>query len=155
MSSGNNERDRKGPGGTLLLRDVMTVRTRSLSGEDTCEYAATQMRELNVGFIMVCGDSGELIGVVTDRDLVMRTMATGDDPSTATLRSICSRDLVTFSPEQTVATALAAMRRRAVRRVPIVSESGVPVGVVSLGDLAQRLHPKSLLCAISAAAPTR
>jgi CBS domain-containing protein len=113
--------------------------------------AARAMRDSDIGDVIVM-ESNKVCGIVTDRDIVVRAIADGQDPATATLGDICSRDLTTLSPIDTVEDAVQMMRDKAVRRLPVVEGNQV-VGVVSLGDLALERDPNSALGDISAAPP--
>jgi CBS domain-containing protein len=109
------------------------------------------MREANIGDIIVL-EGDQLYGIVTDRDIVVRTVAEGRDPETATLGDICSREMTTLSPTDIVEDAVRLMRDKAIRRVPVI-ENGTPIGIVSLGDLAVSQDLHSTLGHISAAPP--
>lgn len=111
--------------------------------------AAKVMRDRDIGDVLVERD-GKLCGVVTDRDIVVRGVAADVDPGAVRIGDICSRELATLSPTDSVRDAVALMRERALRRLPIV-ESGRPVGIVSLGDLAIERDADSALADISAA----
>jgi CBS domain-containing protein len=91
-------------------------------------------------------------GIVTDRDVTVRVVAEGRPPETTELKEICSRDLATLAPDDTVEEAVRVMRDKALRRLPIL-DGGRPVGIVSLGDLAVEHDPDSALAAISTAPP--
>jgi CBS domain-containing protein len=88
--------------------------------------------------------------VVTDRDLVVRGLAEGADPSETTLASVYSESVVQLDSDDTVDKAIELMRSKAIRRLPVVHEGEV-VGVVSLGDLAVQRDPSSVLGEISSA----
>ena len=135
------------------IRDVMTTAPTALPGATTVMQAALLMREQNIGDVLVT-DGQQLLGVITDRDIVVRCVAAGLDPSMSTLQGLCSQDVVSVGPQDKVDDVVDLMRRRAIRRVPVV-DGGTPVGIVSMGDLAQRRDPKSALAAVSAAAPNR
>lgn len=111
--------------------------------------AAEAMRLSDIGDVVVRKD-GKLCGIVTDRDIVVRVLAAGKDPKTTTLESICSQELLIASPDQQVSEAVAVMRERAIRRLPVVQDGNV-VGIVSLGDLALAMDRASALGDISAA----
>lgn len=113
--------------------------------------AAQSMRTQNIGDVVVA-EGQDVIGVLTDRDITVRAVADGLDPATVSVRSVCTKDPVTVAPEDSVATAVTLMRERAVRRLPVV-ENGLPVGIVSLGDLAEAKDPASALADISRAEP--
>src|SRR5580765_4036818 len=116
------------------IRDVMTSDPVTLSGDSTLSDAAREMREADIGSVIVLED-GSICGIVTDRDIVVRGIAQGLDPEETPLSEICTREPVTLSPDQEVEQAVTLMRDRGIRRLP-VEEAGRPVGIVSLGDLA-------------------
>ncbi|MGH7337902.1 MAG: CBS domain-containing protein, partial [Myxococcota bacterium] len=131
------------------IRDVMTPAPIMLSERQTATDAAKMMQECDVGDVLVCDEDGRLRGIVTDRDLVVRCLAEGQNGSTS-LRDLCTSDITTLSPDATVDDAVSLMSDRAVRRIPVV-ENGELVGIVSLGDLALERDPESALGQISAA----
>jgi CBS domain-containing protein len=110
------------------------------------------MRDNDVGDVIVEKDGG-LYGIVTDRDIVVRVIAEGKDVTTTDLEAICSRNLATLTPDQTVKDATQLMKDKALRRIPVVEEDGKGkvIGIVSIGDIAVEKHPKSALGKISAA----
>ena len=91
------------------------------------------------------------MGLVTDRDIVVRAVAGGRNPADIKVADICSSDLEAVQPDQSVSEAIRLMREHAVRRIPVVSE-GRPVGILSIGDLAIDRDEESALADISAAA---
>jgi CBS domain-containing protein len=93
---------------------------------------------------------GKVWGIVTDRDITIRVTAHAIDPTTATVGDICSGEVVTMSPDDSVDDAVRLMREKAIRRIPIV-EDGKPVGIISLGDLALMKDRHSALADVSAA----
>jgi len=133
------------------LREIMTQRPVTLQTSDTIVAAARSMRDANIGDVVVL-ENGQVRGILTDRDIVVRALAEGRDPARTTVGDICSRELTTLSPQDTIGNAVAVMRDKAIRRLPVVAE-GRPVGIVSLGDLALERDPQSALGAISAAPP--
>jgi len=133
------------------LREIMTQKPVTLQTSDTIVAAARSMRDANIGDVVVL-ENGQVRGILTDRDIVVRALAEGRDPARTTVGDICSRELTTLSPQDTIGNAVAVMRDKAIRRLPVVAE-GRPVGIVSLGDLALERDPQSALGAISAAPP--
>lgn len=133
------------------IRDVMSANPITMTVASTVSEAARTMREANIGDIIVL-EGDQLYGIVTDRDIVVRTVAEGRDPETATLGDICSREMTTLSPTDLVEDAVRLMRDKAIRRVPVI-ENGTPIGIVSLGDLAVSQDLHSTLGHISAAPP--
>jgi CBS domain-containing protein len=135
------------------VRDVMTPNPITLPASATAVDAAMAMRNDDVGDVIVL-ENGRILGIVTDRDIVVRGLAVGRHPAQTTLGEICSRDLTLVSPMDEVASAIALMREKAIRRLPVI-ENNRPVGIVSLGDLAIERDPRSALGHISAAEPNR
>jgi CBS domain-containing protein len=131
------------------VRDVMTRDPITLPPSASLFDAATTMRERGIGDVVVAGDE-ELIGIVTDRDIVVRGLAEGRDPNTTTLTDITSRELITVSPDDPIETAVRLIREHAIRRLPVMS-GGRIVGIVTLGDLALEQDRGSALADVSAA----
>ena len=135
------------------LREVMTHEAIALDANATVGEAARCMKERNIGDVLVTRD-GELCGIVTDRDLVVRCLVEQEgDARNRPIGEFCTRELATLAPDTDVSEAIQVMQDRAVRRIPIV-ENGRPIGVVSLGDLAIARDRKSTLGEISAASPS-
>jgi CBS domain-containing protein len=135
----------------MELRDVMTKNPTVCSSNATAQEAATLMRDQDIGDVLVQDDDGPL-GIVTDRDIVTRAVATGRDPSAVRLSEICTPDVRTVSVDTPVDDVIRLMSDSSVRRIP-VCEGDRPVGIVALGDLARDRDPSSLLGDISAAPP--
>jgi CBS domain-containing protein len=131
--------------------EIMSIRVVALSGEDTVRDAARKMRERNVGAVLVHHE-GQLCGIVTDRDLVVRCLARNGDCDETQLREVCSSEVFALHPDDEVDHAVNLMREKKVRRVPVV-KNGKPVGILSLGDLAVERDPYSALGTISRASP--
>lgn len=122
---------------TQTMHDVMTKVVTAISPVDTQRQAAKLMRKLDVGSLPVCIE-GKPVGIVTDRDLVLRSMADGRDADDCTVEAVMTRDLHTISDRAAVADAMAMMQSTQVRRLIVTDEAGQMVGIVSLGDLALR-----------------
>lgn len=133
------------------VRDIMTTDPITLSADEPIRHAAELMRAHDVGDVLVLSD-GELHGILTDRDIVVRAIAV-DRGLDAPIGEVCSRNVATVRPDDSLDTARDRMRKRAVRRIPVVDEDGHPIGIVSLGDLAIERAPRSPLGRISAAPP--
>jgi Predicted signal-transduction protein containing cAMP-binding and CBS domains len=118
----------------MKVKDVMTRDVACVDVNDNVERAAQLMSEYNVGSIPVC-DRDKVIGIVTDRDITLRSVAKGMESSTQTVRSIMTSNPVTGSPEQDIHDAARIMSERQIRRLPIVDQ-GKLVGIVALGDIA-------------------
>jgi signal-transduction protein with cAMP-binding, CBS, and nucleotidyltransferase domain len=135
-----------------LVQDVMTRKPKVLRGSSTVMDAARTMRDFKIGDVIVVDDTNRVRGIVTDRDLVVNSIASGSDPSKTTIGSFCTKDVSALKPTQTTDDAVKMMREKAIRRLPVV-EGETLVGIVSLGDLAKRIDNGSCLGQISAAPP--
>lgn len=136
-----------------FVKDVMTPGVVAVRPDASLVEAAQLMRTQNIGDVVVA-DGQRVVGVLTDRDITVRAVADGMDPMGVSAGSVCTPDPLTLGPDDRVSTAVAVMREQAVRRIPVV-ENGLPVGMVSLGDLAEAQDPESALADISRAAPDR
>ncbi|WP_395574814.1 CBS domain-containing protein [Streptomyces sp. BK79] len=136
---------------TQYVRDIMTGDPVTVEPQASVTAVARIMRDQDLGAVLVT-DGDELRGLVTDRDLVVRSVAEGGDPERTTVAGACSDDLVTVRSDDALDHAVELMREHAVRRVPVVDD-GRPVGIVSLGDLAMERDPRSALGDISVARP--
>ncbi len=135
------------------VSEVMTHKLVLLPSSSTVADAAKRMREADVGDVIV-EKNAVLCGILTDRDIVVRVLGAGLDPKKTRLEDVCSQQPTTASPDDDVGEVIEIMRNKAIRRVPVVDTSGQAVGIISLGDLAQRRDPKSVLGRISSAAAT-
>ncbi|MBD2898240.1 CBS domain-containing protein [Actinomadura nitritigenes] len=134
------------------IRDIMTGSPTSVSPELDIVTVARAMRDEDIGAVLVA-EGDDLLGLVTDRDLVIRGLAAGGDPAQATIGGLASNVTATIGPDDSLDKAAQIMRERAVRRLPVL-EDGRPVGIVSIGDLAIEKDSASALADISAARST-
>src|SRR5215210_542728 len=125
------------------VRDAMTGNPRSCDSSATVTEAANEMKQGDVGAILVT-ESDVLTGIVTDRDIVVRAVADGRDPDKTTVADVCTSDPTTLSPDDELGDAVRRVKGASIRRLPVV-EDGKPVGILSLGDLAEGLDPDSVL----------
>lgn len=118
----------------MKAKDIMTREVATVQPGATIREAADLMRKHNVGAIPVC-DGNSVVGIVTDRDIVIRSVAEGSDPRTTPVSSIMTTNVVTVTPEADIEEVGAKMSQKQIRRVPVTDGNGL-VGIVSLGDLA-------------------
>lgn len=116
------------------VSDVMTRHVRSLAPTDTVAAAARAMDELDVGVIPVC-DGDKLLGVVTDRDIVVRAVAQGLGGETL-LGKVMSTDIRTARESDDLDTVLADMASSQIRRLPVLDGEERLIGIISIGDIA-------------------
>jgi CBS domain-containing protein len=119
----------------MSIREVMTSEVKACEPSATVVEAAKLMAQEDVGPIPVVED-GRLVGIITDRDIVVKMIAKGDDPSSRTVGDIASRDLVTITPDSDVSEALDLMAENQVRRLPVVDGDRL-VGIVAQADIAR------------------
>ena len=119
------------------VSQVMTRGIRTMAPQDTVTAAAQAMRELDVGALPVC-DGVRLVGMVTDRDIVVRGVA--QERVDAPLAEVMSEGLLYCREDDSVESALASMRSQQVRRLPVLSREKRLVGIIALGDIAQADH---------------
>jgi CBS domain-containing protein len=131
------------------VRDAMTQEPRCLDASEPVVEAAKLMRDGDIGAVIVT-EADTVSGIVTDRDIVVRAVADGQDPDEARVGDVCSSDVKTLAPEDDLSEAVEQVRSANVRRLPVV-EDGKPVGILSLGDLAIERDSDSALADISAA----
>ena len=118
----------------MLVNEIMTEQVVTVAPEETVAVAARMLSRGNVGALPVCTADGRLRGMLTDRDIVLRSVASNEDAGQQLVREIMSRRLVTAAPEDPVGLAAQRMAKEQVRRLPVVSQ-GRLVGMVSLRDL--------------------
>lgn len=117
------------------LRDIMTTNVSTVSLQDNAFEVAEKMQQLNVGAVPVV-DGQNVVGMITDRDLVLRGYAQKQSGSAA-IDGLMSKNLVTGTPDMSIDDAARLMAEKQIRRLPVV-ENGMLVGIVSIGDLAVR-----------------
>jgi CBS domain-containing protein len=126
---------------TSTARDVMTEGGHCVSDKDTVATAARQMASLDVGALPICGEDDRLRGMITDRDIVIRVVARGQDPSAVTVGSVVEGSkLVTVGADDSLEEAQRTMEEHRVRRLAVVDGHRL-VGIISQGDLAKALSP--------------
>ena len=116
------------------VRDTMTTNPTSIDASKPVADAARIMRDEDVGSLPV-SEEGRLIGVITDRDIVVRVVAAGRDDS-ASVADVVSRNPVTVTPDADLDQALELMARHQIRRIPVVEEDRL-VGIVAQADVAR------------------
>lgn len=143
----------------MQVKDLMTTGISCVEETAPLSQIARQMRQEDVGLIPVCNDKGEVLGVVTDRDLVLRALAReGDGQAFRSLKAgdVMSTGLVCVSPDMNTHHAALLFAKYQVRRLP-VTQGGRLIGMLSMADLARRPvfidEAGDALSSISAAAP--
>lgn len=124
------------------VKDLMKAGVRCVEAHETLDRAAQMMRDMNVGALPICGSDDRLKGIITDRDIVVKCVAHGRDPSQVTAGELAT-GLVWVSSDATVDEALAKMEQNQIRRLPVI-ENGRIVGMISEADLSRHLPDDKL-----------
>ena len=119
----------------MIVRDIMTSNVEVIHPDSVIQEAAGKMKSLDVGSLPVC-DNRRLIGVVTDRDITVRAVASGLDTRTAKVSEAMTPELIYCYEDEDVKEAAKLMERYQIRRLPILNREKQLVGIVALGDLA-------------------
>jgi len=122
----------------LSAREVMTRHVRALRRTHTLRDAAQIMKEENVGIVPVVDDNNRLIGVLTDRDIVIRAMVDGRNPQEMRVEECMSDDIHAVHPEERVVDVVELMGNKQIRRVPVVDRQDQLVGIIAMADIATR-----------------
>jgi len=120
-------------------QEVMTAAPRCATARHTIEQVAQMMKEEDVGAIPVIDDqaNGKLVGIVTDRDIVLKVVAAHQDANSVRVDSVMNSSLVFGHPEDSLDEAREAMKEHQIRRLPIVDESQKLLGIISQKDVAE------------------
>lgn len=120
----------------MKVQECMCKQVVCVNPEDTVTSAAKLMGEHHIGSIPVCGKDGKLVGMVTDRDIVLRSIACGKDSNQTPISDIMTTKIIRTSPDTDTTAVAKIMADNQVRRIPVVMDEKV-VGMITLGNLAQ------------------
>jgi CBS domain-containing protein len=119
----------------LRIKDVMTPQAEVISPDATTEDAAALMKTLDIGVLPVCDEEG-LVGILTDRDLVVRVLAATRDPKAMLVGEAMTPSVVYCFDDDDVEHAATVMAGQQIRRLPVLDKNRKLVGIVSVGDIA-------------------
>ena len=140
----------------MKARDIMTPGADWIDIDLTVEEAAKKMASDDIGAMPICNGEGQLQGMITDRDIVVKVLAAGKDPSKVKVKELADQpEVVTIGADDSVEEALRTMKKHAVRRLPVIDGTEL-VGMVAQADIARNLPETKvgdLVDAISSAAP--
>ena len=122
----------------MLLKDIMTRSVEEIPPQATLRDAAQRMKSLDVGALPVC-ENNQLVGMITDRDIAVRAVADGLDPSQTTVLDAMTPGAVWCFEDDDVKDAARIMEQKQIRRLVVLDRYKHAVGIVSLGDIATRL----------------
>jgi CBS domain-containing protein len=119
----------------MQVQEVMTCGVETIGPDSTLQDAAQKMKELDVGPLPVC-ENGHLVGMLTDRDITVRSVAAGQDSRTDMVRDVMTPEFIYCFEDQDVAEAAQLMKQKQVRRLIVLNRDKQLAGIISLGDLA-------------------
>ena len=117
-------------------REIMTGGVECIGVKETLEQAARKMKELDVGSLPICGEDNRLKGMLTDRDIVVKCLAEGGDPRTATAGELGEGKPVTIGADDSIEEAIRTMQDHKVRRLPVIDGHDL-VGMLTQADIAR------------------
>ena len=126
------------------IKKVMTAGAECTKPDATLADAARRMKDLDVGSLPVC-DNDRLIGMLTDRDIVVRSLAEGKDPRSQAVRDVMTEEVIYCFVDQGVSEVAQIMKEQQIRRLPVLDQDRRLVGIVSIGDLAISAHDDTLV----------
>ena len=126
----------------MKISDLMTPQPQTVKPGDTLQFAARIMDDLNVGVLPVL-EGDRLVGMLTDRDIVVRSTSAGQDPRTTAVQEAMTIEPLTLVSDASVDDALRIMADHQLRRMPVLDETGVLVVVVPPGDLSADGTPEA------------
>ncbi len=124
-------------------REIMTSDVECVGENDDLVTAARKMRDLNVGALPICGEDNKLHGMLTDRDIVVKCLAEGGDPTTTTAGSLGEGKPITIGADDDLDEVIRTMRQYQVRRLPVIDGHKL-VGMVAQADVAKSLPPEKV-----------
>jgi CBS domain-containing protein len=127
----------------MQVKDLMTPSPSVCTLQDTTNEAARIMWERDCGAVPVVNDRGRVVGMITDRDICIAAYFQGEPLSQIRVADVMSRELSTVRPEDDVTRAEHVMREHQIRRLPVVADGQLLVGILSVGDLALRVPQAS------------
>jgi CBS domain-containing protein len=120
----------------MKLAAIMTGGIATITPQASLAEAAKKMASQDIGSLPVCDEPRRVVGIITDRDITVRAVARGMDPNQTRVEDVMTRDVLSCSSESEVEDACVLMEKRQVRRLLVTGQNEVPVGIVSLGDIA-------------------
>jgi CBS domain-containing protein len=127
---------------TILVKDIMSKPVVTIDENKTARDAGKTMKKIRRGFLLITR-KGKPVGVISDSDLIRHVVVADAKASQIKLKKIMTRPLITVRPEDDIIVAVRKMKKSNIHRLPVVSEDGKPVGVISLTDIA-RTSPEML-----------
>jgi len=127
----------------MQIKEVMTTGVEVVRPDETLQEAARKMKSIDVGPLPVC-DGDRLVGMITDRDIIVRATADGRDPKTTPVKEAMTPGIVYVYEDQDIEEAAQLMKERQIRRLVVLDRNKRLVGILSLGDLAEDTRDEQL-----------
>lgn len=124
-------------------RDIMHAGTQCIGEDQTLDEAARMMRDMEVGSLPICGNDEKLHGIITDRDIVIKCVAEGKDPSSCTAAELAQGTVTWVDADTDMTDVVEMMGREQIKRLPVISDHRL-VGMISEADLARHLDDTQL-----------
>jgi CBS domain-containing protein len=121
----------------MICEDIMKTDVETCHVDDTVAVAARKMKDRGIGFLPVCNERGMPMGVLTDRDIVLRVVAEGLDANTRSVVDVMTLEIISCKRDDDVAVASAQMAQNHKSRIVVLGDDGALCGVISLSDIAQ------------------
>jgi CBS domain-containing protein len=126
----------------MQCQDLMKSDVETCHVDDTVAVAARKMKERGIGFLPVCNERGMPMGILTDRDIVLRVVAEGLDANLRSVVDVMTLEIISCRGEDDIAVAAAQMAQNHKSRIVVVGDDGAVCGVISLSDIAQETEPE-------------
>lgn len=121
----------------MKVKDIMTKNVATIGPDNTVLDASKVMQTHNVGAVPVCQQDGKVVGIVTDRDIVVRCIANDGDPKTTKIKDMMTPNVISAEPSMDADTAAQIMANNKIRRLPVLN-NGIIAGMIAIGDLATK-----------------
>lgn len=121
----------------MKVKEIMSDKVEIVSPETTLKDAAHKMKQLDIGSLPVC-DGRRLVGMLTDRDIAVRSTAQGDDPNAVQVKDAMTPKVAWCFDDQDIEEAVKIMESKQLRRLPVINHSKMLSGIISLGDISVR-----------------
>jgi CBS domain-containing protein len=118
----------------MIVKEVMNRNVKTIRPEDTIKFAAQIMNENRLGALVVVSGSGEVVGILTERDILENVVATGKSADNVSVKEVMTPNIITISPDKTLEEAANIMTENKIKKLPVV-ENGSLVGIITATDL--------------------
>lgn len=132
----------------MKCSEIASKNIKTCTPECTAKQAAQIMKDINTGIVPIVNSKNEIQGVVTDRDIIIRTIAMNKNPKDVKISEFMSKPVITAHSNDNVTAVAKKMKKNQLRRIPIVDDSNKLVGLISLGDMAVTAQEQQEACKI-------